>query len=383
MSIQYTFTERSALIVIDVQKAFNHPGWGNRNNPCAEEQIAALLDAWRAKGFPIVHIQHASASPTGYFQKGQESFEHKEEAKPLPGEPIYVKSVNSAFIGTPLEAHLRRQGIKQAVIVGLITNHCVSTTARMSGNLGFDTYVVEDATATFDRAALDGAWRPAQEVHAAALSDLSGEFATILSTSHVLAALSSPAHAPHRTEEQSGADPALISAREIPSPEAQRYIDRILRNLDGREPLDVLRSTVDVIQAQITNAAPEELSSRPQPVKWSAREILAHLADTETVLGFRLRQILSQSGVEIPGFYQDSWAVVARYQSIPANRSLERLLVNRAANLDILENLSPAQMDMYGIHAQRGRESVAHLCRLWAGHDLNHLAQISKLIQKS
>jgi nicotinamidase-related amidase len=113
----------------------------------------------------------------------------KTEAASLPGEPVYHKSVNSSFIGTTLETDLRNDKIDALVIVGLTTNHCISTTVRMAGNLGFQTYVVSDATATFDRIGLDDRMRPAAEVHAAALSDLQGEFATVVDTETVLRAL--------------------------------------------------------------------------------------------------------------------------------------------------------------------------------------------------
>ena len=107
-------------------------------------------------------------------------------AAPEPAEPVYRKNVNSAFIGTTLESDLRQDGIDTLVIVGLTTNHCVSTTVRMAGNLGFTTFVVSDATAAFARSALDGSLRPAATVHSAALSDLHGEFATVVDTAEVL-----------------------------------------------------------------------------------------------------------------------------------------------------------------------------------------------------
>ena len=107
-------------------------------------------------------------------------------ATPKGGEPIYRKPVNSAFIGTKLEGDLHHDGIETVVIVGLTTNHCVSTTARMAANLGFETLVVSDATASFARPALDGTLRPAEDVHSAALSDLHGEFATVIDTAEVL-----------------------------------------------------------------------------------------------------------------------------------------------------------------------------------------------------
>ena len=118
--------------------------------------------------------------------------EPKPEAAPAPGETVYVKQVNSGFIGTTLEYELRAQGTQALVIVGLTTNHCVSTTTRMASNLGFQTFVVEDATAAFDRAGLDGKTRPAAEVHMAALSDLSGEFASVVRTDDVLRTLDTP-----------------------------------------------------------------------------------------------------------------------------------------------------------------------------------------------
>ena len=182
----------AALLVIDVQQGFLHPHWGPRNNPDAETHIARLLSAWRSAGRPVRHVHHASRSPEGHFHRGAWGHAPKPQAEPRAGEPVHVKAVNSAFIGTELEAALRAEGTDTLVLVGLTTNHCVSTTARMAGNLGFHTYVVEDATATFDRAGLDGRTRPAADVHAAALSDLAGEFATVTSTHELLEALRLP-----------------------------------------------------------------------------------------------------------------------------------------------------------------------------------------------
>ena len=182
----------AVLLVIDVQKGFLDPSWGPRNNPEAEANVARLISAWRRDGRPIRHVHHASRSPDGSFRRGTPGHEPKAEAMPAPGEPVHLKEVNSGFIGTTLEHDLRMQGVDTLVAVGLTTNHCVSTTVRMAGNLGFDTYLVEDATATFDRAGLDGTIRPAADVHAAALSDLSGEFATIMRTDEILRAVDRP-----------------------------------------------------------------------------------------------------------------------------------------------------------------------------------------------
>ncbi len=176
----------TALIVVDVQQGFLDPSWGPRNNPGAEANIARLITAMRLGGISIHHVHHASRSPAGTFYLGTPGYETKPEAVPAPGEPVHVKSVNSSFIGTSLEHDLRSACIDTLVVVGLTTNHCVSTTVRMAGNLGFTTYVVEDATAAFDRASLDGSMRAAADVHAAALSDLSGEFAAVVSTEDIL-----------------------------------------------------------------------------------------------------------------------------------------------------------------------------------------------------
>jgi nicotinamidase-related amidase len=176
----------AALIVIDVQQGFLDPGWGERNNPDAESNVARLLEAWRKTGRPIRHVVHDSLEPNSLLRPGSPGNAVQAVAAPMPSEPVYRKQVNSAFIGTSLERDLRHEGINTVVVVGLTTNHCVSTTARMAGNLGFTTFVVSDATASFARPALDGARRPAEAVHSAALSDLHGEFATVVDTAEVL-----------------------------------------------------------------------------------------------------------------------------------------------------------------------------------------------------
>lgn len=175
-----------ALLIIDVQEGFNHPSWGRRNNPKAEAAIAMLLSAWRERELPVLHVQHDSNAPDGMFRPGTVGHLAKPEALPLPQEPIYHKRVHSAFIGTRLEEDLRGKGISGLVIAGLTTNHCVSTTARMSGNLGFTTYVVEDATAAFEKTGIHDDVRTPEEVHASALSDLQGDFATIVSTTEAI-----------------------------------------------------------------------------------------------------------------------------------------------------------------------------------------------------
>src|SRR6476646_6623128 len=119
----------AALIVIDVQKAFDDPRMGKRNNPLAEKNIARLLEAWRASGRPILHVRHASVEPQSLLRPGEPGNERKTEAQPRQGEPVIGKHVNSAFIGTGLEQRLREAGQDTVVCVGLTTDHCVSTTA--------------------------------------------------------------------------------------------------------------------------------------------------------------------------------------------------------------------------------------------------------------
>jgi nicotinamidase-related amidase len=183
--------QATALIVVDVQQGLADPGSGERNNPQAESNIARLLAAWRSSGRPIRHVVHDSVEPNSSLRPGLPGNAIQAAAAPESDEPVYRKNVNSAFIGTTLESDLRQDGIDTLVIVGLTTNHCVSTTARMAGNLGFKTFVVSDATAAFARAALDGSLRPAEEVHSSALSDLHGEFATVVDTTEALNRVSS------------------------------------------------------------------------------------------------------------------------------------------------------------------------------------------------
>ncbi|MGH3087196.1 MAG: cysteine hydrolase family protein [Rubrobacteraceae bacterium] len=176
----------AALIVIDVQVGLDDPVWGRRNNPQAERNVARLLDAWRVAGRPVFHARHISERGGSPLRAGSGGCDIKAEARPLSGEPVIEKSVNSAFIGTDLESRLRRGGIHAVVIAGLTTNHCVETTARMAGNLGFETYLVSDATAAFDRAGPDGTLHKAEDVHAMTLANLHGEFAAITDTEGVL-----------------------------------------------------------------------------------------------------------------------------------------------------------------------------------------------------
>ena len=182
------FSDNTALILVDVQQGFDQPEYfgGNRNNPDAEVNIKRILDHWREANRPIFHVKHNSVEPNSPLRPDQPGNAIQPAVAPQGDEPLIEKTVNSGFIGTDLEQRLRDAGIEQLVIVGLTTNHCVSTTTRMAGNLGFDTILVGDATATFDRVGVDGTVYPAQLVHDTALASLHGEFATVVSTDEVL-----------------------------------------------------------------------------------------------------------------------------------------------------------------------------------------------------
>jgi nicotinamidase-related amidase len=181
----------TALIVVDVQRAFDEweAAGKRRNNPEAVARIVELLAAFRENGAPIFHIRHESMRPDSSFAPGRTGGEVNDEAREIEGELVIVKRVNSAFIGTDLEPRLRAAGITTLVICGATTNHCVETTTRMAGNLGFDARLVRDATWTFDRVGPDGDAHSAEDIHAMTLANLNGEFARIVLAAEAIAGL--------------------------------------------------------------------------------------------------------------------------------------------------------------------------------------------------
>ncbi|UUU39120.1 cysteine hydrolase family protein [Streptomyces sp. NBC_00162] len=182
----------SALLVIDVQKGFDDASfWGPRNNPAAEENIAALMDAWKASGRPVVLVQHASRVAGSVLAPDQPGYAFKELVEQRRYESLLVtKTVNSAFYGTPdLADWLTARGIGQVVVAGIQTNMCVETTARMAGNLGYDVLVPLDATHTFDLAGPEGLALTADELATATAVNLQGgSFARVVTTAQLLAA---------------------------------------------------------------------------------------------------------------------------------------------------------------------------------------------------
>lgn len=182
----------TALLIIDVQRAIDDPLWaanGPRNNPLAEMNIAELLCSWRKLGWPIFHIRHDSTVPASPYRPGWPGNEFKPEIAPAPSEMIIAKQTNSAFIGTDLESRLRNAGVSALVVVGVITNNSVEATVRMSGNLGFETYLVEDGCFTFARCDYAGHLRSADEVHAMSLANLDGEYCRVVTTGLVLSSV--------------------------------------------------------------------------------------------------------------------------------------------------------------------------------------------------
>lgn len=179
---------QTALILIDWQQGFDDTGyWGNRNNPGAEANGRKLLAHWRDKGWPVFHAKHDSTEPQSRLHPDRPGNAFKPGFEPCDGEPVYGKNVNSALIGTDLEADLRTQGISKLVLCGITTDHCVNTTTRMAGNLGFDATIAADACATFDRSLPDGRIFPADLVHDLALASLNGEFAAVKNVDEIIA----------------------------------------------------------------------------------------------------------------------------------------------------------------------------------------------------
>jgi nicotinamidase-related amidase len=187
IAVSITKSDRPALILVDIQKGFEDIDYwgGGRNNPDAELRASELLKIWRDNRLPIFHIQHCSSIPTSLLHASNAGNAFNDLVSPYEGEAIIKKNVNSAFIGTDLQARLDQAKIGKLVIAGLTTDHCISTATRMAGNLGYETYLVSDATATFNRKAPDGVVYPAELIHETALASLHEEFATIVTTQFI------------------------------------------------------------------------------------------------------------------------------------------------------------------------------------------------------
>jgi DinB superfamily len=158
------------------------------------------------------------------------------------------------------------------------------------------------------------------------------------------------------------------------------YIKRITSYVEGGQPLRVQAVTARKLERLIRGVSLSKLRKRPAPDKWSVVEILAHLADTEIVGGFRIRMILGAPGTPIPGFNQDAWVTSGHYDKRDPRKSVEQFRVFPEANLALLKSLTPAQWKHHGVHSERGEETVEHIVRMFAGHDLNHIQRIERTL---
>lgn len=183
--------QKTALILIDIQQAFigeDASYWGTaRNNPDAEKNMLKILQHWRSQKWPVIHIRHCSIQPNSPLRPECPGNAFQAGFEPLPGETEMTKSVNSAYIETGLSDYLKNRDITDVVHIGLTTDHCVSTSTRMAGNLGFNVTLITDATATFNRTDHQGQVHSAETMHCVNLASLKDEFATLKTTAELLA----------------------------------------------------------------------------------------------------------------------------------------------------------------------------------------------------
>jgi hypothetical protein len=161
---------------------------------------------------------------------------------------------------------------------------------------------------------------------------------------------------------------------------AQQYVQRITAHVKGKQPLAVQAATANKLERLIKGVPTSTLRKRPAADKWSASEIVAHLGDAEIVIGFRMRLILGAPGSPIAAYDQDSWVTSGHYEKRDPRRSVEQFSVVREANLALLKSLTAEQWKHYGMHSERGQETIEHIVRMTAGHDINHLQQIERIL---
>lgn len=159
----------------------------------------------------------------------------------------------------------------------------------------------------------------------------------------------------------------------------QQYIQRMLGLVEGKDPLQVQKTTAENLAKLLQGLDKQKLTQRPGPDKWSIAQILAHLADAEVVGAWRLRLVIGQNGATIQSFDQNVWADTFKYEHRDARLSLETFRVLRASNLLLLESIPEGLWENYGTHQERGKETVAHIVSMYAGHDLNHLRQVEAI----
>ena len=160
----------------------------------------------------------------------------------------------------------------------------------------------------------------------------------------------------------------------------QQYTQRIMANAQGQDPIKVQSATNRKLARLVKGVSTAKLRKRPAPEKWSVAEILAHLADVEIVIGWRMRSILGNPGTAVQAYDQNAWVVTGHYEKRDPRKSVELHRIVREANLALLKSLSPDQWKHYGQHAERGQESIEHIVRMVAGHDINHMLQIERIL---
>jgi uncharacterized damage-inducible protein DinB len=161
----------------------------------------------------------------------------------------------------------------------------------------------------------------------------------------------------------------------------QQYTQRILGHAEGLDPIKVQSATPKKLARLIRGVSPAKLRKRPAPGKWSIAEILAHLADVEIVIGWRMRSILGAPGTEVQAYDQDAWVISGHYEKRDVRKSIELQRVLREANLALFKTLSQEQWKQFGQHSERGEESIERIVRMVAGHDLNHIGQIERILK--
>jgi DinB superfamily len=162
---------------------------------------------------------------------------------------------------------------------------------------------------------------------------------------------------------------------------AQEYTQRLLNHSEGKEPLRLQQAAPKKLASLIKGKNAKQLMRRPAPDKWSVAEIVAHLADAELAISWRLRQILANNAISIQAYDQDAWAKTFNYAKRDPRESLANFRTLREANLALLKSVPRKLWENYGVHQERGNESVSHVVRMVAGHDLNHLQQIEKILR--
>ena len=161
--------------------------------------------------------------------------------------------------------------------------------------------------------------------------------------------------------------------------QARDYTAAILSLVGSREPIDVLCQTPDAVRSKVAGLSESQLSAPEASGKWSMRQVVRHLADSDLVWGYRLRMVLAHDRPTITGYDQDLWADRLRYDRADLEQALQELAVLRRSNLSLLAGASAADRQRVGVHAERGEESVDHMIRMYAGHDLLHLQQLDRI----